>query len=104
MRRVGGILRRVPHFPVARRAVEAITAATTTAAATTTLVTLTVAFFTTRVYGRCGTRARDRSDAAIGRVDFQLATLELRDLEQSFVGRVLHEARELRHAEVLLVE
>ena len=78
---VGRILRRVTHVTFRRRAIEPIASTATTATASTMFVALTIAFFTTRFRRRGRTRRRSRGDAAIGRVDFELAALELRDLE-----------------------
>ena len=78
---IGRILRRVTHVTFRRRAIEPIASTATTATASTMFVALTIAFFTTRFRRRGRTRRRSRGDAAIGRVDFELAALELRDLE-----------------------
>ena len=86
---VGGILCGVTHFAIDRRAVEPIAAPATTATATPAFIALTIAFFTTRFGRRSRTRARGRCDAAVGRVDFELAAVEFRDLEQPLLGELL---------------
>ena len=99
-----GNMRRIIRSTVNRRALKAIAPTPTTATTAATLVALTIGFFTAR-FRWCGRRGgQRRGNGAIRGIHFKLPALQLRHPQQSLVGRVLDKARELRHAEVLLIE
>src|SRR5512140_3260930 len=105
----GTIRRRRCCCDLATRLAIASTPATTASAAATTRAVVgnlatTFEHWTGRRFDRYrrGDRGNDLSVA--GDVDLHLAVLELRHANESALRRFLREARELRHAEILLVK
>ena len=99
-----GTMRRIIRSTVNRRTLKAIAPTPTTATTAATLVALTIGFVTAR-FRWCGRRGgQRRGNGAIRGIHFKLPALQLRHPQQSLVGRILNKARELRHAEVLLIE
>ena len=84
------------------------TTASTTATATTTRATLLTVFllggFVEHACDIAAGNGRRGAGIASRRCDLELAVLESRQREQPLLRCLLHEFRELRHAEILLVE
>ena len=99
--RTGRVVTRLALFAIA-----SASAASTASAPRRTLVARD-----RRFAGRAARSAAARAACSVGRregpareIDLELAVLELRDREQPALRGFLAEARELRHAEILLVE